>query len=491
MKPRAIDIAQALTDPNLLGAALGDAQSWATWLIVLRAAFGLPLSDQQREVFISVAGQREPPNKRVRELWALVARRGGKSRVAAALAVYCALFAKHKLSRGERPLVLVLAASIEQAKTVFSYALSFLTESPVLRQEIVDVTRAEIRLKNNVVIAVHANSFRSVRGRTLCAAILDEVSFWRDETSATPDTEVYSAILPSLATTNGMLIGISTPYRRAGLLYEKYRDHFGVDTDDVLVVQGASRIFNPSLDEAVIAAQRAADPVAALAEWDAEFRTDISAFLDDQTIEQAVDYSRPLELPPQSGISYVAFTDPSGGRADCYTLAIGHRDGHRCIIDLVRGKHVPPGATSFDPQAATQEFADLVKQYHLTQVTGDNFSAEWAASSWLNCGITYRRSELPKSQIYLETLAAFTRDKCHCRITRAYSENSVCWNVTRIALAETLLIMVAPAKTITATPFAVACICWPATTSTWTCGERPGATRPTILTAPVPGTQCV
>ena len=44
-------------------------------------------------------------------------------------------------------------------------------------------------------------------------------------------------------------------------------------------------------------AQRAADPVAALAEWDAEFRTDIGAFLDDASIDAAVDHGRPLELP--------------------------------------------------------------------------------------------------------------------------------------------------------------------------------------------------
>jgi hypothetical protein len=37
-----------------------------------------------------------------------------------------------------------------------------------------------------------------------------------------------------------MLTGISTPYRRLGLLHQKHRDHFGVDDDNVLVVQGTS-----------------------------------------------------------------------------------------------------------------------------------------------------------------------------------------------------------------------------------------------------------
>ena len=59
--------------------------------------------------------------------------------------------------------------------------------------------------------------------------------------------------MPSLATIPGaMLIGISTPYRRAGLLYPKWRDYFGQDDDDVLVVHGASRIFNPTLPEKIV-----------------------------------------------------------------------------------------------------------------------------------------------------------------------------------------------------------------------------------------------
>jgi hypothetical protein len=55
-----------------------------------------------------------------------------------------------------------------------------------------------------------------------------------------------------------MLIGISTPYRKTGLLHQKWRDHFGAD-GDTLVVQGPTSLFNPSLSTDEIASQRAAD----------------------------------------------------------------------------------------------------------------------------------------------------------------------------------------------------------------------------------------
>src|SRR3974377_1231186 len=98
MKRAAISIDQALRDRNLLGAALGDIPSWETWLIILRATFGLPLDDKQRELFSQVAGNRTPPAKRVSEVWAVCGRRSGKTRMAAAIAVFIATIEQHRLS---------------------------------------------------------------------------------------------------------------------------------------------------------------------------------------------------------------------------------------------------------------------------------------------------------------------------------------------------------------------------------------------------------
>ena len=393
-------------DKHLLGAALGDPATWATWLVVLRAAFGLTLDEAEERIFTDIAGGRKPPISRVRELWAVVGRRAGKSRMAAAVACYQALFVKHKLAIGEVGMVLVCAASQAQARTVFGYIRGFLEASPALAREVVAVKHEAIELKNGIVIAVHSTSFRTVRGRTLVAAVFDEVAYWRSDTSATPDTETFTAVLPSLATTNGMLVGISTPYRKLGLLHQKHRDHYGVDGDDVLVVQGPSKVFNPSLADAVIAAQRAADPTAAGAEWDADFRAGISAYLDDALIDAAVEYDRPLELAPRGGVYYQAFTDPAGGvGADSYTLVIAHKDNvGRVIIDVIRGT-----SGKFDPETMTWEYAQLLKEYGIRSVTGDAYGAEWVAASWQKCGIQYIRSERSKSELYLEAVPLFTR----------------------------------------------------------------------------------
>jgi hypothetical protein len=400
-------IDRALTDRRLLGAALdGDLASWQTWLCVLRAAFGL-LRDDEAELatFHRVAGERAPPSRRVRELWCVVARRAGKSRVAAALAVFLALFQRHKLAKGETGHVLVLAATADQAKTVYEYAAGFIESSEALRREVRSITAHEIRLANDVIIGVHVNSYRTIRGKTLLACVFDETAFWRDETSATPDVETYRAVMPSLVASNGMLIGISTPYRRMGLLHAKHRDHFGVEGDDVLVVQGDAGTFNPLLSPALIEAHRASDPEAAVAEWDAQFRNDLVQFLSEDLIELATDRSRPPELPPQQGVRYQCFVDASGGRHDSYTVCIGHKDsGGRFICDVLRGREPP-----FDPQEITREYAALAREYGCLRITGDAYSADWITSSYRECGTTYGCAEKNKSELYLEGLPTFSR----------------------------------------------------------------------------------
>jgi hypothetical protein len=401
-----ITIDRAMRDRALFGGALGDLTWWLTWLVVLKAAFGLGLDRGDLELWHRVAGQREPPLRRVRELWCSIGRRGGKSRIAALIGVFLACFTRPRLAPGEIGMVLILAPSQAQAGVVFGYCKAFLEASPVLRGEIASTTATEIRLRSGIVIGVHANSFRSTRGRTLLACVFDECSFWRDEGSAQPDIETYRAILPSLATTAGMLVAISSPYRKAGLLYQKHRDFHGVGNDDILVVEGATSTFNPTLDAAEIERQRQADPTGARSEWDAEFRADLSSYLDDATIKAAIDHDRPLELPPRAGVFYRAYADPAGGvGADAYTIAIAHREkGGRIVLDLVRGTR-----GRYDPVEITRAYADILKGYRIRTVRGDRYAAEWVKGAWAKAGVHYVTSELAKSQIYLEALPVFTR----------------------------------------------------------------------------------
>jgi hypothetical protein len=71
--------------------------------------------------------------------------------MAAAVAIYLALFVKHRLAPGEKGMALVLAGSIDQAKTVFGYVRGFLEATPALAREVAAVKRFEIELRNGLV----------------------------------------------------------------------------------------------------------------------------------------------------------------------------------------------------------------------------------------------------------------------------------------------------------------------------------------------------
>lgn len=401
-----ISPAAALLDPNLLGGALGDPRPWSTWLVILKAAWGERLTAEEAKVFAEIAGGRKPPERQVSELWIVAGRRGGKSRMAGALATYLAAFIGPtvKRARGERGLVFCLAPTRSQATSVAAYARGFLEASPILAPEMVAVRELGVELRGDLAIEVAASNFRSIRGRTLLGAILDEAAFLRSEESALPDVEAYRAIMPALATTAGMLIAISSPYRRVGLLADKHRQAFGRDDPDVLVIQAPTEVLNPTIDRGVIARSRLSDPEAAASEWDAGFRTDISTLLDDALIERAIDRERPLELPWRARHRYAAFGDASGGRHDAFTLCIGHREGETFVADLVRARRPP-----FDPQAVANEYAALCAEYGVDRIATDNYSGEWVSRAFQRAGMVHALAPMPKSQLYLEALPKFAQ----------------------------------------------------------------------------------
>jgi hypothetical protein len=322
--------------------------------------------------------------------------------MAALIAAYVATCIDHsdKLAPGEVGMILVLAMSQDQALVVFNYTVAFLQRSPILAGRIESLTTTEIRLRGNIVIAVHSNDFRRVRGRTLLCVVFDEAAMWRSDESANPDREVYSAVLPSLIRTRGVLVIISTGYRRAGLLYDKWRQNYGSVADPgILVVQGSTLTFNPTFDRARIEVAKAADPEAAEAEWMGGFRSDLADFVSAAVLERCVGpYD---EIPPLQGCRYVGFVDPSGGAKDSFCMAIAHRDRESTAIVIDRLEEaVPP----FSPEDVVRSYARVLKHYDVRSVMGDRFGGDWVRERFAKAQIGYCATTRVKSDLYQNLL---------------------------------------------------------------------------------------
>jgi hypothetical protein len=391
-----VSLRRALDDPALLGSVL-PGPSWLAWRALLIATMGEPLIDVERDAFRRLTGRDQEPLERCEEFCGVVGRRGGKTRAAATLGVYLAALCDHRenLAIGERGLVLFIAQNQRQASVAFNYAAGILDSVPLLGQLVIGRTSDTLSLSGGIDLEVRASSFRGLRGPTCVAVIGDEVAFWFSDDCANPDSEILNAVRPMLATTGGLLIAISSPHARRGEMYATHKRHYGPAGDPrILVAQGASRDFNPSLPQAVVDRAYERDAVSASAEYGGQFRADLEAFVSREVVEDAID-SGIYERAPISNTRYAGFIDPSGGAQDSMTLAIAHKEGRVLTLDAVRERRPP-----FSPEAVVAEFSDLFKRYRIAAIDGDRYAGEWPREAFRRHGIEYHSAKKTKSELY-------------------------------------------------------------------------------------------
>jgi hypothetical protein len=380
-----------------------------TWRAVLKGAFAEPMTDAECVAFRSVT-DRDPPTEKARELWVIAGRRGGKDSAASLIATHAAALCDYSdiLRPGERATVLCLACDRDQAKIVLNYIRGYFRDNEDLHAMITREVQDGIELNNGAEIIVSSNDFRSVRGRTLACVIFDEAAYWRSEYSSNPDFEVYNAVIPAQATVPGaILIGISSPYKRAGLLFDKWRKHYGKD-GDVLVVKAPSRALNPTLAQSIIDTAMERDPDAAAAEWMAEFRNDLSDFVSRAVVEACIDPGVHERPPRRLNNRYVAFIDAAGGSgSDAMTLAISHSETTVPTLDCLRERRPP-----FSPDDVVADFVSVMKTYGVTRAESDHWGGDWVGESFRKGGISVVPSAKPKSDLYRELLPMLNAGRC-------------------------------------------------------------------------------
>jgi hypothetical protein len=394
-----MDILRACDDPHLFAPWFkrGD---WTAWRTFLAALFGLPMGDEALALYRHHTGRKLSPLAAQDEAWLIIGRRGGKSFIMALVAVFLACFRDYRahLQPGERATVMVIAADRRQARVIMRYIKGLLREVPMLAARITGETAEGVDLTNQVSIEVGTASFRTTRGYSFAAVLGDEIAFWPTDDAAEPDHAILDAVRPGMASIPGsMLICASSPYARRGALYEAHKRHWGKDGDP-LVWKATTREMNPTIPQTVIDRAMARDASSASAEYLAEFRRDIEAFMTLEVIQACVSEGI-TERPPEAGIQYRAFVDPSGGSSDSMTLAIGHTEGETAVLDALRERRPP-----FSPESVVDEFCATLKEYGISQVTGDRYGGEWPREQFRKRGVAYQLSDHTRSEIYLDLL---------------------------------------------------------------------------------------
>jgi hypothetical protein len=411
-----VNILSAISDRNLFRPFFGDdLDSWKPWAVALRCLYALPVKTAKAKELVQRCTGRSAetlPISGFSTALFLVGRRSGKSRIAAVIGGFEALFGGHetRLAKGETGIIPIISPTRYQSSIVWKY-LHAIFSTPLLKQEVVEEREIEkiLVLRNGLEIRILTGDWRTVRGPSVVCAIIDECCFLglSEESKVRSDSELVRALRPALITTKGKLIAISSKYSRKGWAYGQWLRQHGcnlgvspsfVQTWTTLVWDSPSKVMNPTLPQSEIDAAYAEDPAAARSEFGGDWRDDVSEYVPRSLVESLVIKTR-KELLPRPNLNYFAFSDLSGGRSDAAAIAIAHKEGRKVILDFCRLWRAP-----FNPHVVVGEQADELKRFGLRRVVGDNYSAEFVKGSFESCGIHYVKAELPKSKLYLELL---------------------------------------------------------------------------------------
>jgi hypothetical protein len=132
-------------------------------------------------------------------------------------------------------------------------------------------------------------------------------------------------------------------------------------------------------------------------------RSDLSSFILRDLIDAAVD-SGVMVRPPQQGIRYKSFCDPSGGAGDSFTMAVAHVEGNDTVVldCLVEAK------APFNPDSVTSQICSVLKSYKIDRTTSDRYAAQWVVAAFGRNDIKLEHSKRDRSEIYLDALPLFT-----------------------------------------------------------------------------------
>lgn len=384
---------------------------WSGWRAFLGASFGLPLSPKEMEIFQTATGRKASPQAKAREVWMICGRRARKSAIASVIGVYVAAFKDHRphLAPGERAQIPIIAKNTTEAKTIKDFIVAILSSSPELSHLLEGTPTAEIvRLKTRCDFAIRACSITAVRSKAIPLFIGDEIAFWHTDDAANPDRAILESVRPAMLSYggDGMIMGLSSPYARRGVLWERFEQDFGKDGERLVWKAPTLMMHDTPEVRAEVEKAFLDDPIAAAAEYGAEFRTDVAAFVTREMLESVT--GEHFEIEPTKGIKYTAFVDPSGGNSDSFTLGIAHWDPKLgSVLDLLWEKEAP-----FSTTEAVKEVTDLLKEYGLRRVTGDNFGGRVYQDMFRENGVTYSICKQRRTELYANLLPLINSNRC-------------------------------------------------------------------------------
>lgn len=325
-----------------------------------------------------------------REAWLIFGRRTGKTdAIASTVVAYEAVLGGHErfLRPRQQGLCFQIAQDLRMARNSLHFVRAVLETSPLMEKEITQITADRIDLRNRFTIACVPATLKSVRGYASPMGVMDEVGVWYQEaSSANPDYEIYSALSPGqMQFPDRRIIGISSPWNKAGLLYQYYEAGTGgykhsskalaEQYKGALCVHGPTAVMNnPLVTREYLKKERERDPRAFEREVLAQFQDSISGFIPAGLVEMAKVAGVFERAPDPARFNYQAAIDPAF-RRDAFALTIMHKEGSTIVQDVAR-RWIAPIGGALTPEVVLSEMIPILRRYGLRFVFSDQYHLE-------------------------------------------------------------------------------------------------------------------
>ncbi len=343
--------------------------------------------------------------------------RAGKSYVIVALRMCWGMLTRNlsSLAFGQRAVALVVAPRDDLRQEVVNYALGAFRSKPELKAMLRlprgttdDDIVSEFTIKRPDGHSVRFQAGVSTaggyggRGKSLTDFCMDEAAFFRDKGHAVNDQDIYDAasarVLPG-----GQSIIASTPWGKAGLLYETYAKNYEKPKTALVAVAPTLLLHDSEMTQTIVARAYEVDRDNAEREFGAKFMSaGTEIFFDPSLIDSCID---PTLFPDvvrkrQPGEGVAAGGD-LGFRSNSSCLVVTHRKGRDAIVAEIV-EEVPEPGKPLKPKAVMAKFAARLLEHGSQEFMADGHYKETATEELEEHNLTFVDAPLTPADTFIK-----------------------------------------------------------------------------------------
>ncbi len=286
------------------------------------------------------------------------------------------------LAQGEVAFGIIVAPDLRLARQALRYCAGAAKEARQIAQLIVSDGTDSLQLRRpqdgrtvEIACLPASRGGASVRGRTLFAALLDEASFFRDESSVVNASEVYRAVVMRILP-GGLLSMVSTVWSETDLLFEKVEQNFGRPQSCLACRAPTLLMRNDERIKQIVAEERERDPQNAAREFDLQpFAAGAGLFFAASTIADARDDGLPLVVSRGNAYVTVGVGCDTGLVNDSSACVSVHLDDKIVTVAEVAELRPTPGAPLRLSEVCTT-YAELMQRHGAWSAYADHHELE-------------------------------------------------------------------------------------------------------------------